>query len=278
MVLNSKRLVHYTSCYMNNKSENSGKASAGTSRWKKIIALAVLSALVAVFYWQFRRYLRLEYLAEQETRLKTIQDNSPLLVFGAAFLLYVSVTGLSLPGAALLSLGTGWFFGFRDGMILVSFASTTGATVAFLISRYFFRDPIQRRFGERLRTFNESLEREGAFYLFTLRLIPVVPFFVINAVMGLTKLRTWTFWWVSQLGMLPGTAVYLYAGSSVPDLTTLSDQGLKAVFSPSQLTQITVAFVMLGVFPLAVKWVIKRLRPATAPQIDPPADQQGAND
>ena len=263
---------------MNNKSDNTENASAGTSLRTKMIALALLAAVVAVLYWQFGHYLRLEFLAEQEGRLKTFQDNSPLLVVGAAFLIYVSVTGLSLPGAALLSLGIGWFFGFWQGMVLVSFASTTGATIAFLLSRYFFRDSIQRRFGDRLRSFNESLEREGAFYLFTLRLIPVVPFFVINAVMGLTKLRTWTFWWVSQLGMLPGTVVYIYAGSSVPDLKTLSEEGVKAVFTPSQLTQITVALVLLGVFPLATKWVIKRLRPATTPPIDPLADQKDTVD
>jgi uncharacterized membrane protein YdjX (TVP38/TMEM64 family) len=259
---------------MNKASENIDKPAANTGLRKKMIALGVIIAVVAVLYLQFRHYLRLEYLADREAELKSLRDHSPLLVVGAAFLIYVTVTGLSLPGAALLSLGIGWFFGFRDGMILVSFASTSGATVAFLISRYFFRDTIQLRFGDRIRTFNESLEREGAFYLFTLRLIPVVPFFVINAVMGLTKIRVWTFWWVSQLGMLPGTAVYIYAGSSVPDLKKLSDEGLKTVFTPSQLTQIAVAFVLLGVFPLATKWVTKRIRPTTTQPIDPPADQE----
>jgi len=239
----------------------------------KMIGLVVFVAAVALLYWKFGHYLRLDYLAQREAELKTWQVDSPLLVVGVAFLIYVTVTGSSLPGAALLTLVFGWYFDFWRGVVFVSFASTTGATIAFLLSRYFFRDAIEKRFGDRLRTFNESLEREGAFYLFTLRLIPAVPFFVINAVMGLTKIRTWTFWWVSQLGMLPGTAVYVYAGSRIPDLQTLSEKGVQAVFTPSQLTQITIAFVSLGVFPWAMKWLMKTIRPASASN---PASQQDA--
>ena len=112
-----------------------------------------------------------------------------------------------------------------------------------------------------MAAFNEALERDGAFYLFTLRLIPLVPFFVLNAVMGLTPIRVGTYWWVSQLGMLAGTMVYVYAGSSVPDLMTLSEQGASAVFSPSQLAEITSAFVLLGLFPLTVKFIMGRIAP-----------------
>ena len=166
-----------------------------------------------------------------------------------------------------MSLVIGWYFKLLRGTILVSFASTTGATMAFLLSRYLFRDAIQRKFGERLAVFNEALDREGAFYLFTLRLIPAVPFFVINVVMGLTRISTRTFWWVSQLGMLAGTLVYVYAGSQVPDLQTLAEHGAKAVFSPRQLAQITIAFVLLGVFPIAVKKLVERVRPAST--LDP---------
>ncbi len=180
-----------------------------------------------------------------------------MLVYGLALLVYVVVTGLSLPGATVLTLVYGWYFGFIRGVVLVSFASTMGATLAFLLSRFLFRDAIQRRFGDRLAKFNEALEREGPFFLFTLRLIPAVPFFVINAVMGLTPIRTRTFWWVSQLGMFAGTIVYVYAGSSVPSLRTLSDNGINAVFTPIQLTQIVIAFGLLGVFPLAVRWMMK---------------------
>ena len=197
----------------------------------------------------------------------------PILVYGVAFLIYVLVTGLSLPGAAVMTLVMGWYFGFARGVVLVSFASTTGATLAFLLSRYLFRDAIQTRFGERTRSFHDALEREGAFYLFSLRLIPAVPFFVINIVMGLTGLRVWTFWWVSQVGMLAGTMVYVYAGSRVPDLQSLAERGANAVFSPAQLTQMTMAFVLLGIFPIAVKKLIGYLRPtaaATHPVHSPP--------
>ncbi|WP_040769634.1 TVP38/TMEM64 family protein, partial [Novipirellula maiorica] len=163
----------------------------------------------------------------------------------------------------VLTLVYGWYFGFGRGLILVSFASTAGATVAFLLSRFLFRDTIQNRFGERLKSFNASLEKEGPFFLFTLRLIPAVPFFVINAVMGLTPIRTRTFWWVSQIGMLAGTAVYVYAGSSVPDLQTLADQGIGAVFTSGQLWQIGSAFVLLGLFPLIVRWTMKLIQRKT---------------
>ncbi|MEM9409970.1 MAG: VTT domain-containing protein, partial [Planctomycetota bacterium] len=130
-----------------------------------------------------------------------------------------------------------------------------GATIAFLMSRYFLRDSIQNRFGERLNTFNESLEREGGFYLFTLRLIPAIPFFVINLVMGLTPMRTWTYWWISQLGMLPGTIVFVFAGSSVPSLQELAEQGVGGIVN----VQILIAFILLGLFPLGIKWMIGRL-------------------
>ena len=188
-----------------------------------------------------------------------------MLVFGVAFLIYVLVTGLSLPGAAPLTLLYGWYFGFAPTLLLVSFASTSGATISFLTSRHLLRESIEQKFGERLRVFNEHLAKEGAFYLFSLRLIPVVPFFVINLVMGLTPLSTRTYWWVSQLGMLPGTAVYVYAGSRVPNLSQLADQGPAAVLSPEQLVQLFIAFAMLGVFPLIVKRLLKWAGRGTPP-------------
>ncbi|MCH1438465.1 MAG: VTT domain-containing protein, partial [Rubripirellula sp.] len=157
----------------------------------------------------------------------------------------------------------GWYFGFGPTLILVSFASTAGATISFLTSRYLLRGSLEHKFGDRLQTFNQHLESEGAFYLFTLRLIPVVPFFVINLVMGLTQLPTRTYWWVSQLGMLPGTAVYVYAGSSVPNLGQLADQGAAAVLSPQQLFQLFLAFALLGVFPLIVKLLVTYLGRST---------------
>ncbi len=227
---------------------------------KKAVVFVVVAAIVVIAYTQFGDLLSLKNLAKQEAGLREFQADHPIMVDGIAFLVYVVVTGLSLPGAAVLTLVYGWYFGLLRGFVLVSFASTAGATLAFLLSRFLFRDSIQARFGERLESFNQSLERDGPFFLFTMRLIPAVPFFVINAVMGLTPIRTTTFWWVSQLGMLAGTAVFVYAGSSVPDLQTLADKGIGAVFSPSQLTQIVIAFVLLGVFPLIVRFTMKYLK------------------
>ena len=223
---------------------------------RKVVVLVFVVAAVAVLYSQFSGQLTLENLAKQESALREYQQEHPVLIYGAAFLLYVAVTGLSLPGAAGLTLTYGWYFGLVPGVILVSFASTTGATVAFLLSRYLFRDAIQNKFGDRLVDFNRALENEGAFYLFTLRLIPAVPFFVINVVMGLTPMRVWTYWWVSQLGMFPGTIVYVYAGSSVPDLNTLAQQGTSGILSP----QLFVAFVILGLFPLVAKKIMQAVR------------------
>jgi uncharacterized membrane protein YdjX (TVP38/TMEM64 family) len=174
--------------------------------------------------------------------------------YGVALLIYVLVTGVSLPGASILTLAYAWYFGFARGLVLVSFASTGGATMAFLLSRYFLRDSIQSRFGDRLALVNESLEREGAFYLFTLRLITAVPFFVINPVMGLTPVRVWTYWWVSQLGMLPGTVVYVYAGSQFPDLKTLAEDGGSGLLT----WPLGIAFAMLGLFPFVVKKLVAK--------------------
>jgi uncharacterized membrane protein YdjX (TVP38/TMEM64 family) len=224
---------------------------------KKAALFLAVVGVAALAYFSFGDALSLENLAKRETELRAFQSDNPVVVYGLAFLVYVVVTGLSLPGAAVLTLVYGWYFGVVPGVVLVSFASTMGATMAFLLSRYLFREAIQNRFGERLANFNRSLEQEGAYFLFTLRLIPAVPFFVINAVMGLTPLHTRTFWWVSQLGMLAGTIVYVYAGSSVPDLQTLADKGIGAVFSPQQLTQLFIAFGLLGCFPLAVRFAMK---------------------
>jgi uncharacterized membrane protein YdjX (TVP38/TMEM64 family) len=226
--------------------------------WIRLAVLATVVSVAAVLYLFFGESLSLASLAEKETELRQFQLDRPVLVYGIAFLVYVLVTGLSIPGAAGLTLVYGWYFGFWRALVLVSFASTAGATMAFLLSRYLFRDLIQHRFGERLTAFNQALKREGAFYLFTLRLIPAVPFFVINVVMGLTPIRPWTYWWVSQLGMIPGTCVYVYAGSVVPDLQTLADKGVGAVLTPWQLAQLLIAFGLLGVFPLVVKKIVGR--------------------
>jgi uncharacterized membrane protein YdjX (TVP38/TMEM64 family) len=226
----------------------------------KVVTLALMATIVVGLWWRFGRELTLPAMAAREAQLRQLIAERPVLMYVAAFLVYVAVTGLSLPGATVLTLTYGWLFGFWRCLLLVSFASTTGATVAFLLSRFLFREAIQSRFGDRLEKFNESLRREGAFYLFTLRLVPAVPFFVINAVMGLTPLPTWTFWWVSQLGMLPGTAVYVSAGATVPNLKTLAEQGVGGILTPQLLS----AFVLLGLFPLVVKRVVSAFRKSTS--------------
>lgn len=222
---------------------------------KPLLLLGVVS--MAVILWlTLGDYVTLEYLSTKESELRAFQADHAWLVYGVAFLVYVAMAGLSLPGAAALSLVYAWYFGFFRGVILVSFASTAGATVAFLLSRHLFREAVLASFGSRLGSFNERLRQDGAFYLLWLRLVPLVPFFVINLVMGLTPLRTRTFWWVSQLGMLPGTMVYVYAGSRVPSLSELAENGISSVLSPGQLFQFAIAFALLGAFPLLIKRIM----------------------
>ena len=236
--------------------DSSSPAVNDRRSWKKAFALAGLAIVVGTLYFLYRDALTLDSLAQRQAELEQLREENPVLVYGAAFLIYVTVTGLSLPGAAALSLVFAWFFGFWRGVVLISFASTSGATIAFLLSRYLFRDAVQNRFADRLSAINESLQKEGAFYLFTLRLIPAVPFFVINLVMGLTPMRVTTYWWVSQAGMLPGTAVYVYAGAQIPDLTTLAQKGAGGIVT----WLVVLAFTVLGLFPLIVKRIVGQFR------------------
>ncbi|QDV23397.1 TVP38/TMEM64 family protein [Aureliella helgolandensis] len=228
-----------------------------SSGWlKKPLLLAAVAGVGGSLYWLLRDVLSLEYLASQETQMRVWQVDFPVITAIVALAVYVAVAGLSLPGASVLTLVCGWYFGFWEGLLVVSIGSTGGAMVAFLISRYLLRDWIQHRMQERLSRIDEVFEREGAFYLFTLRLVPAVPFFVINAVMGLTKVRAATFWWVSQLGMLPGTAAYVYAGSTVPSLQSLADNGVGGILS----WQMLLAFAILGILPLAIKKAVTLLQ------------------
>jgi len=216
-----------------------------SGRWKKIVILILLALLVGLFFaLDLQRFLT---LAELKARQEAFQDYYAahrLLTLGSYFLLYVAVTALSLPGAAVMTLAGGALFGFWPALVVVSFASTLGATLAFLVSRFLLRDWVQARFGERLRAVNAGVEREGAFYLFSLRLVPLFPFFVINLLMGLTPMAAHTFYWVSQLGMLAGTAVYVNAGTRLGHIESLS-----GILSPGLL----LSFVLLGLFPLLAK-------------------------
>ena len=214
----------------------------------KIAVIAVIVASIVAFVWfDLGRYLDLEQLKSRQADIDAFYREHPLTVLGAYFVAYVVVTGLSLPGAAIMTLAGGAVFGLLWGTVVVSFASTLGATVAFIVSRYILRDGIQRRYGDRLKTINAGVERDGGFYLFTMRLVPAFPFFIINLVMGLTPMRTITFAWVSQLGMLPGTVVYVNAGTQLGRI-----ESLQGILSPALIG----SFVLLGVFPLLAKWVV----------------------
>ena len=214
----------------------------------RIAVVAVLAMLVVAFIWfDLGRYLSLEYLKARQADIDAFYRENPVMVLAGYFVAYVAITGLSLPGAAIMTLAGGAVFGLLWGTVVVSFASTLGATVAFVVSRYILRDGIQRRYGDRLKTINAGVERDGGFYLFTMRLVPAFPFFVINLVMGLTPMRTFTFAWVSQVGMLPGTVVYVNAGTQLGRI-----ESLQGILSPTLIG----SFVLLGVFPLLAKWVV----------------------
>jgi pyruvate/2-oxoglutarate dehydrogenase complex dihydrolipoamide dehydrogenase (E3) component/uncharacterized membrane protein YdjX (TVP38/TMEM64 family) len=215
---------------------------------KKILILAVLAALVAgYFIFDIGQYLTLPGIKALAADLAAFQQRNALAVIAGFFVAYVVVTAASVPGAAILTLAAGALFGVVQGTIIVSFASTIGATLAFLSSRYLLRDTIEARFGERLKAINAGLERDGAFYLFSLRMIPVFPFFVVNLVMGLTRIRTWTYAWVSQLGMLLGTIVYVNAGTQLAQIDSLSGIASPAVIG---------SFVLLGIVPWIAKGII----------------------
>jgi uncharacterized membrane protein YdjX (TVP38/TMEM64 family) len=242
-------------------SNDNGKPSS--SGWIRLLVLALVLLTAGVAYWLYGDQLSLDHLAQRESQLRQFQQEHPVWIYGIAFVIYVAVTGFSLPGAAGLTLLYGWFFGLLASIILVSFASTTGATIAFLLSRFVVGSMIQEKYADRLAGFNKAWKREGPFFLFSLRLIPLVPFFVINLVMGLTPIRATTFWWVSQLGMLPGTAAYVYAGSSVPDLQSLADDGIGAVFNRQQLIQLLVAAGLLALLPFLLRWLLSVARQTT---------------
>lgn len=219
---------------------------------KKVTILLLIAILVLAFFsFDFHQWLTLESLKSSQEIFAAWEVSHPWLVPFLFFIIYIAVTALSLPGAAILTLAAGALFGLSWGTLLVSFASSIGATLAFTVSRYILRDSVQKRFGARLETINQGVKKEGAFYLFTLRLVPVFPFVLINLLMGLTSIRTVTFYWVSQLGMLAGTIVYINAGTQLAQLESLGD-----VLSPALLF----SFVLLGCFPLLAKKLIELVK------------------
>ncbi len=221
------------------------------NRRQVIVLLVLIAAVAAFFALDLGHFLSLEALKQRQAELAALYDARPLWVIGVYFAIYVAATALSLPGAVILTLAGGAIFGLAVGTLVVSFASSLGATLAFLAARYLLRDGVRSRFGARLADIDRGIAREGGFYLFTLRLVPLFPFFVINLLMGLTTMRAWTFYWVSQLGMLAGTLVYVNAGTQLARIDSL-----KGILSPGLLG----AFVLLGLFPLVAKKLVDAIK------------------
>ena len=227
----------------------------GQHYFKFAIVGAIAAAITAFLVLDPGRYMNLDYLQSQREAFEAFYAANPALTVMVYFLVYITVTALSLPGATIMTLAAGALFGLFAGVILVSFASTIGATLAFLAARVVLRDTVQNRFGESLRKINEGVERDGAFYLFGLRLVPALPFFVINLVMGLTPMRTFTFFWVSQVGMIAGTIVYVNAGTQLAALESVG-----GLLSPTLIA----SFSALGLFPLIARKALQIIQAGRA--------------
>ncbi|GAF56545.1 LOW QUALITY PROTEIN: uncharacterized membrane protein [Psychrobacter sp. JCM 18901] len=215
------------------------------------LILLILILAASFFYFDLNQLLTLDGLKGSMAQFNEYKAQSPLLIIGGFFLLYVVVTALSLPGAAILTLARGALFGLVQGLLVASFASSIGATIAFLASRYLLRDTIKQRFPERLAAIDAGVAKEGGFYLFTLRLVPIFPFFLINLLMGVTSIKTWTYYWVSQIGMLAGTFVFVNAGTQLAQIDSLS--GILSF-------NLIVSFALLGFFPLIAKGVLNMFK------------------
>lgn len=218
---------------------------------KIIIAALFFTAIFVFFYFDLTQYINFSYLQSQKHLFQEFYITNPVLTLISFFLIYVVITALSLPGAAVMTLAGGYLFGLLWGTLLISFASTLGATLAFLMSRFVLRDFIQKKFSNKLQVINNGIEDEGVLYLITLRLIPIFPFFVINLVMGLTPIKTSHFYFFSQLAMLPGTLVFVNAGTQLAKLTSI-----QGIFSP----QLLLSFALLGLFPFIVKKILTLIR------------------
>lgn len=215
------------------------------------VALGCLVVIVLIIYFRLYEYASIEFIQTQHERIVNYYENNQVLCLAIYFLLYIVLTGLSIPSATGLTLFGGAVFGLTTGSIVVALASSIGATIACVVARYLFRDFIQRKFVTRVARVNEGIKRDGAVYLFALRLTPFVPYFVVNVVMALTPLRIWTFYWITQLSMLPATVIYVNAGSELAQITSLTD-----IVSPSMM----LALFLLGIFPLVAKKLVQYLR------------------
>jgi uncharacterized membrane protein YdjX (TVP38/TMEM64 family) len=219
---------------------------------KKLILIAIILAIVGAFFaFDLGQYLTLEQIQQHRGSINQLYSENQGLVLLGFFIIYVAVAALSLPGAALMTIAAGAFFGVLVGTVIVSFASSLGATLAFLISRFLLKDSIEKKFESKIEPINNGLAKEGAFYLFSLRLVPIFPFFVVNLVMGVTKLPVFTFYWVSQIGMFAGTIVFVNAGTQISQLQSVND-----ILSPNLL----ISFALLGIFPIAAKKLIELIK------------------
>ncbi|MCW5211300.1 TVP38/TMEM64 family protein [Desulfobulbus sp. TB] len=228
------------------------KQPANKHVFGKAILLCVAATLTVLFLvFDGQEFLSLTSLNASRQILQDLYAEHQLVTIGGYMLFYIFITTLSLPGALVMTLTGGVLFGLWVGLVLVSFASSIGATLAFLGARFLFRDSIQNRFGKKLAAINQGVEQDGAFYLFTLRLVPVFPFFLINLVMGLTPIRTRVFYIISQIGMLPGTVVYINAGTQLGKITSAGD-----ILSSDLL----LSFALLGLFPLLAKKIVAVLK------------------
>lgn len=219
---------------------------------KKYILVAVMATLIGLFFaLGLHQYFNFEFLKEQQANFNAIYEKNPWTIMGAFFFTYVFFTSLSLPAAGILTLASGALFGFTRGIILVSFASAIGASIAFLIIRYLFRDAFQERFGDKLAVVNRGIEQDGWLYLFSIRMVPVFPFFIVNALMALTPIKLWTFYWSSQLGMLVISAIFVNAGTQLATLSSPSD-----ILKP----EIILSLILVGVFPIIAKFILNKVR------------------
>ncbi|MCH9697162.1 MAG: FAD-dependent oxidoreductase [Gammaproteobacteria bacterium] len=218
---------------------------------KLLLLLILVVMIISYFVFDLNQFFNLEYIKSQQAGILEFYHSNPVQTAAIFFLIYVAVAALSLPGAAIMTLIGGAIFGLALGTLIISFASSIGATLAFLASRFIFRDSVQHKFKQQLTSINNGIEKDGAFYLFGLRLVPAFPFFLINLLMGLTTLNTWTFYWVSQIGMLAGTLVYVNAGTQLGKLDSLS-----GILSPALLF----SFVLLAIFPFIAKALIATLK------------------
>lgn len=230
---------------MNQAEATTQPAAKKSALIRKFAIVGVVIILIVLFYaFDVGKYFSLDYIKASQAKFNTLYQAHSILVVAIYMLIYVVMAALSLPGAAVMTLLAGALFGRLVGTVAVSFASTIGATLACFVARFLLRDWVQGKIGDKLKPINDGVEKEGAFYLFTMRLIPAFPFWLINLAMGLTSMPLRTFYWVSQVGMLAGTFVYVNAGTELAKIESLS-----GILNPTLI----ISFVILGVFPLLVK-------------------------